>query len=242
MWGIGNRMPPLVTCICPTTLSRKRFWPDVLRCFGSQTYPDKELIFIVDGDERMQTTLSALWEAASAHVPDELVRLAVGGPTLGDKRNAGCEFPFGGSIIAHLDDDDLYAPGHLAHLVETLTSSGKAVTGYTSTTMREMRRVTIRGRETSGWWKLRSDTLMGGSLAYRRNWWRDHRFDSVNVGEDNAFIAAAEQCGQMVDAGNGQLFYCLRNHLGNVSGRCVVLSADCIELPDGGGWERLETA
>jgi glycosyltransferase involved in cell wall biosynthesis len=223
-------MIPLVSCICPTTLSRKRFWPDILRCFSAQTYPNKELVLVVDNVLEADALLSM--------IPRGTVIVIDDWASLGDKRNAGCEFARG-SIIAHLDDDNLYAPGHLAHLVEDLTTSGKAVAGYTSTIMREMRRVTVGGKETSGWWMLRTEIM---PLAYRRDWWMDHRFESINVGEDNTFVAEAEKRGQTVDAGDGHLYHCIRNHAGCVSGRVVIEGPDCRELPDGGEFERIETA
>jgi len=201
----------------------------MLRCFAGQTHPEKELIFIVDTVAEADALINTTGRP-------EKVTTIIAGATLGDKRNAGCEFARG-QIIAHFDDDDLYAPGHLAHLAEAIADSGNAVAGYTSTVMREMRRVTVGGRKTSGWWTLRSDTLLGGALAYRRDWWMDHPFESVNVGEDNSFIAAAQKSGQAIDAGSGHLYYCLRNHAGNVSGRVVIEGPDCVELSGSAGFD-----
>lgn len=215
-------MPPLVSCICPTTLSRKRFWPDLLRCFSSQTYPEKEFVLVVD-------TLAEAEALISMKLPAGTVIVAKDWETLGDKRNGGCELARG-PLVAHLDDDNLYAPGYLAHLVEALERSGKAVAGYTTTIMREMRQVSVSGRKTSGWWMLRTEIM---PLAYRRDWWMEHRFESINVGEDNNFVAAAEACGQTIDAGEGHLFHCIRNHADCVSGRVVLVGPDCVELPDG---------
>jgi hypothetical protein len=57
---------------------------------------------------------------------------------------------------------------------------------------------------------------LGTSLCYRRDWWERNRFPSLQVGEDNHFVAAARDAGQLVAADAGELMYA-RIHPGNTS-------------------------
>jgi glycosyltransferase involved in cell wall biosynthesis len=223
-----------VSCICPTTIRRKQFWPDVLKCFIGQTVASKELIFIADTSDEITT----LADVGAAITPGLTITVVIGGDTLGDKRNIGCRAATG-DIVAHLDDDDLYAPEHLKTLMALLEHTGKALTGYTDATVHEMRTVSILSagvwRKPSGWWKMHSEPLMGGSLCYRKDWWSQHPFESVNLAEDTFFIEEASKHSQCVADINGIENYCIRNHHFNTSGRCI--TDDCVEIANGGKWE-----
>jgi len=39
---------------------------------------------------------------------------------------------------------------------------------------------------------------LGTSLCYWKDWWRAHPFKTVNIGEDNAFVAEAAAAGKLV--------------------------------------------
>lgn len=102
---------------------------------------------------------------------------------IGAKRNYGCERA-AGSLICHWDDDDYSRPDRLAEQVAVLLERPEiAVTGYHS----------MRFTDGVNWW-LYSGTVnyaLGTSLCYRRTWWETHPFPSIQIGEDNQFVAAA---------------------------------------------------
>ena len=90
-----------VTCICPTG-DRQDFINESISCFLAQDYPNKELLIVDDG-------------VTPTIVPENsLIKyLRVPKMDLGSKRNFACENATG-SIIAHWDDDDWYAPHRLS--------------------------------------------------------------------------------------------------------------------------------
>ena len=189
-----------VTCLC-LTRNRLDWLPKAIRCFQQQTYPKRELLILADGQD--------VGHLVPEH--DQQIRLIhlAGSPEIGAKRNYGCERA-AGEIIAHFDDDDHSAPGRLADQVERLLETGKAVTGFHS----------MRFTDGIRWWKYEGtrNYALGTSLCYWRAWWKDHPFPTLQIGEDNAMVAAAHAAGQLVTADAGDLMYAT-NHAGNTSPR-----------------------
>jgi glycosyltransferase involved in cell wall biosynthesis len=174
--------------------------PRAIRCFQQQTYPNRELLIVADG------------ETVRDLVPnDPRIRLIEtdGRPWIGEKRNFACEHARG-EIIVHWDDDDYSAPGRIADQVKRLTESGHAVTGY---------RV-MRFTDGRHWWLYDGAPLfaLGTSLCYRRDWWELHRFAALQVGEDNLFVAAASAEQQISVTEAGDLMFAT-THPGNTSPR-----------------------
>jgi hypothetical protein len=184
---------PLVTCICPTTPERGAWLKLAVQCFAHQTYSPRELVIL--GDDLC----------------------------LGDKRNLACSLGRG-EIIAHWDDDDCSEPGRLADQVARLLGTGKAVTGYHTLMFRDLCGTRIveggRARQASGWWRWRSvaGLAAGTSLCYRRAWWEQHPFPSVQRGEDDIFWREALAAGKAI-AADGFRWMCATNHRGSISGR-----------------------
>jgi len=188
-----------VTCLC-LTKDRRQWLPLAIECFRRQTYRNAELLILADGDDVRDL------------VPDDprirLIHLE-GSPNIGDKRNFGCTHA-AGDVIAHWDDDDHSAPGRLADQIQRLDVSGKNVTGFHS----------MRFTDGVDWWKYTGDACyaLGTSLCYRRAWWSSHRFDSVQVGEDNRFVGIAASHGELISSDAGELMHATI-HPGNTSPR-----------------------
>lgn len=103
-------MPPLVSVIVPTW--RRHAWlPLIDACFRSQTYPNLEMLVLDDT------------ETPSAHFADAPANIryihAPARQPIGTKRNR-LVAEARGEIIVHFDDDDFYAPGYVARMVEAL--------------------------------------------------------------------------------------------------------------------------
>ena len=131
-------------------------------------------------------------------------------------RNAGCEAA-SGDVIAHFDDDDFSAPQRLADQLRRL--DGAQVTGYH----------TMRFTDGIKWWVYRGSFsyALGTSLVYRRNWWAQHKFGNLQVGEDNDFVRNAAAVLTTADA--GEMMWAT-NHSGNTSPRVM----------GGSSWQLLE--
>ena len=168
-------MPPLVSCLMPTC-NRRPFVGRAVAQFLAQDYPDRELIVVDDGSDRIADLMPAdprVRLLRSEH------RLAVGA-----KRNLACEAAHG-DILLHWDDDDWMAPWRVSYQVRELEARGAQVCGlarlyfYEPETRRAWEYVYPDG--VRGW-------VAGGTLCYRRDVWRAHRFAEINEGEDTRFV------------------------------------------------------
>lgn len=201
---------PLVTCLC-LTRNRPTWLPQAIRCFELQTYANRELLILADGEEVKHLIPS-----------DPRIRYfrSTAGSVIGEKRNLGVQMAQG-EIIAHWDDDDYSAPERLEDQIGRLTGSGKSVTGYR----------TMRFTDGFRWWLYGGDaiTALGTSLCYRRDWGLDHPFPVVQIGEDNLFVSAAARAKQLITAESLEFMHATI-HPGNTSPRKT----------DSPNWKKLE--
>lgn len=72
----------------------------------------------------------------------------------------------------------------------------------------------------SHWWIYEGlpSFALGTSLCYRRDWWRTHPFNTVQVGEDDAFVTIAQNERQIAVIEAGSRMYASA-HSGNTSPR-----------------------
>lgn len=195
----GMSDQPLVTCLC-LTRNRRQWLPLAIRYFQEQTYPNKEMLIIADGES-----------VADLAVGDgvRLVEIEEG-RKIGDKRNIGCSLA-AGEFIATWDDDDFSAAGRLADQVGRLQETGKSVTAYST-----MYFCNGNGE----WWLFDSQKRgIGTSLFYRKSFWQDHQFLSKRqVGEDNDFVHVS-MFHKQFETFDGGLLMAATIHEGNTSPR-----------------------
>ncbi len=174
----SGKNEPLVSCIMPT-YNRRAFVKRAISYFLRQDYANKELIVVDDGTD-----------AISDLIPVEecirYIRLREK-TTVGAKRNLACE-QARGTIIAHWDDDDWYAPHRLRYQVEALLHEGTDICGTTTPLYYDAE----NGR---AWQYIypgaKQAWVAGGTLCYTRSFWASNRFANVNVGEDARFVRNA---------------------------------------------------
>ncbi len=153
--------------------------------FETQTYRDSYLLIVDNGKDSIQQ-----WGVEFPDsLRDRLQYHRVPPLTIGELRNIGCSLA-SGEFIAHWDDDDYSAPNRLAIQMEKLDSASVAVVGFHS----------MKFTDGSRWWKYMGvpHIGLGTSLVYRREWWRTHPFQAVQIGEDNAFSIQAHANDQLV--------------------------------------------
>lgn len=212
--------PPFVTALC-LTRNRRQWLPKAIRTFQLQTYPNKELLILSDGEDVRDL------------VPDDArIRLVhiEEGRTIGEKRNCGAGLA-GGDVIVHWDDDDWSAPKRLADQMQRLRETGKSVTGYCS----------MLFTDGSRWWLydgVGNFNAMGTSLCYRKNWWRSHPFPAKQIGEDGEFVTEARQHHQLVSVPAGNLM-AASIHPGNTSHR-ILASSPWLHVPNVEGLPEME--
>lgn len=183
----------LVSAIMPV-FNRRRLVPMALASFLSQDWPEKELVVIDDGEDVLQDLF--------ADVPDVRYLRVPGRQRIGAKRNLACEAAQG-ELIVHFDSDDWSAPGRISDQVERLLAANKSVSGYHSLLFWNPAR-----REASKYAGA-SDYSCGSALCYRRSFWEANRFPNSSVGEDNAFVMAAQAQQQIVSVDGGQMMVAL---------------------------------
>lgn len=110
--------PPLVSVIL-TTRDRPSFLRMALACFRHQTYRQRELIVVDDGE------IHPADPAAVAEEGGRLIRMPPDTP-LGTKLNQGVEAARG-ALCQKMDDDDWYAPAFLETLVGAIQGGRSSV-------------------------------------------------------------------------------------------------------------------
>jgi glycosyltransferase involved in cell wall biosynthesis len=105
---------PLISVIVPTR-DRAELLRDALESLRRQSYQNWEAVVVNDAGADVRPVLGAL--SAKGRCIELPARCGPAGA-----RNAGLE-EARGAILAFLDDDDLYAPDHLAGLVAALRAS-----------------------------------------------------------------------------------------------------------------------
>lgn len=193
MAGKGQVVKPLlVSCVCPTA-DRRRYIPQVLQSFLSQTYPAKELVILDDGDEEIADL-----------IPDHpSIRYVKKSPRMNipAKRNALARLAKG-EIICHFDDDDWSAPDRVAEQVRHLRQFPAAgLVGFRSFLFWD--EVAQAGYRYLGAPYYASGT----SFCYRRGFWVQSPFpEHIDLSSDNAVVyRAARQKEVMTFEGAGLL-------------------------------------
>ncbi len=169
---------PLVSCLMPTTSARRIFLPQAIRYFLRQDYPTKELLIVDDGSESVRGLVPESDLVRYVHLPSQR--------SLGAKRNRACELA-SGEILVHWDDDDWHAPHRLSYQVDHLREDGIELCG--------LARMWFYDPRANRLWQYvyppgGKKWLAGGSLCFTRELWQRHPFPTVNIGEDNRFVAA----------------------------------------------------
>jgi glycosyltransferase involved in cell wall biosynthesis len=165
---------PLVTCIMPTA-DRRAFVLQAIRCFQRQDYLNRELLILDDGAD-------AVADLVPADPRIRYVRLP-GKQAIGAKRNQACELARG-EIIAHWDDDDWMASRRLRQQVTSLLAAEADICG--------LDRLLYYDPGANAAWEYvypgGRPWLAGGTLCYRKAFWRENRFPELSVGEDTRFV------------------------------------------------------
>ncbi|MCW9707362.1 glycosyltransferase family 2 protein [Fodinibius salsisoli] len=109
-----NNDQPKVSCLT-VTANRKHLMKRAIQCFQNQTYPNKELVIIDDGEQDLDDLLSPLPSNQVKYVklentPDN---------TLGKLRNRSLE-EANGDFLVQWDDDDWYHPERISIQAQTL--------------------------------------------------------------------------------------------------------------------------
>jgi glycosyltransferase involved in cell wall biosynthesis len=172
----AGRSRPLVSVVL-TTRDRPRFLPLALAGYRQQTFPDRELIVVDDGDRFPAR------EADVAAAGGHLLRLEPGTP-LGSKLNAGIAVSRG-RLIQKMDDDDWYGPKFIAAMVEALFARWRIACRPTLMFLSPFLFFDLAG------WQIRTSVtghLPGATLLFPRDMWEEQPFRPLAGDEDVWFL------------------------------------------------------
>ena len=177
---------PLISCIMPT-YNRRSFIGLALSCFREQTYRNRELIVIDDGNDPIGDLLRDEPSVRYFRVHGRL--------PIGAKRNRACA-EARGELIAHWDDDDWYGADRLERQAAPILSGQADITGLEN-------RFVLQVPDRRFWTvdpRLHRSMFVGdvhgGTLAFRRGIWTDGvRYPEVDLAEDAALLRQATERG-----------------------------------------------
>jgi glycosyltransferase involved in cell wall biosynthesis len=175
---------PLVTCITPT-YGRFDLLNDMLWCWTTQTYENKELIIVND-----QENLTIV-----CHVPNvKIINIQERFVGLGAKRNFTIEQASPESeFICPFDDDDLFFPEHISFLMQDFF-----IYPELQRTRNTLHFVSVDGHSFNIS-NVSGNTYFGAS-CFRRKVFMDHKLnDHFTMGEDTSFFEKHGLSTHMID-------------------------------------------
>jgi len=185
------------------TANRRHFVPQAIRYFLAQDYPYKELVILDDGTDSVVDLMPNDPQVRYIRLTDRQV--------LGTKRN-NCVQASHGDLIMHWDDDDWMASQRIRCQVEALLQVGAEVCG--------LRRLLFYELATGQTWLYNYPAdqrpwLIGGTLLYTRDFWRQAPFPAIQSGEDTRFIWSRRL--ERIAIPPDHTFYVAMIHPGNTS-------------------------
>ncbi|KAL1519233.1 hypothetical protein AB1Y20_003492 [Prymnesium parvum] len=206
-----------VSCIAPTTPERHLFHESGLyRCFAAQTHADIELIVVDTG-----ACPSPFF--TSHHFSDARVTYLhqVEHQTIGEKRNLAIQHATG-EIIAHFDDDDLYAPEYISTMVGLLRREDAQLVKLSAWLVHDLQ-THATGRfdgeaplHHAALEPLRERFLYtyGFSFVYRRSLFPTFSFLDTSWGEDQDILRRVRAAGKKLALHRDLRGICLHNQHG----------------------------
>ncbi len=175
-------LPPLVSCVM-ATYNRRPFIPLALDAFRRQTYANRELLVIDDGDDAVPEFFRDQPAVRYFRVDRRL--------SLGAKRNFGCGEARSG-IIALWDDDDWYAATRLERQVAPIVRGEADMTGLVNRFVLQLPQRKCWTTSVPLHRTMFAGDVPGGTLVFRRSIWNSGiRFPDISLAEDAAFLRAA---------------------------------------------------
>ncbi|MBO0961927.1 glycosyltransferase family 2 protein [Neobacillus sp. MM2021_6] len=192
-------MVSIITCTI-----REESIDNVFRNYQQQTWPDKELIIILNRDSMDIDQ----WIKKAKNYSNVRVFQLHEKATLGDCLNFGV-MNAGYDIIAKFDDDDYYGPEYIASSIEAFTNKQVSIVGKSSYYIyfkNKKALIHVNGTENS-----MTDTVAGATLLFRKDIFHYVRFEKVNRAEDYWFIDQSKKAGFHVYSTDPRHFAVIRN-------------------------------
>jgi len=178
---------PLISVICPT-FNRPDMHASLYEIYIDQDYPLKEL-WILDDSPTPSPLFSACKDSDVHYVHTTQRR------TIGAKRNLLILLS-AGSVIAHFDDDDWYAPNYLTRMLQTLKSEDADFVKLAKWREHRLHDDHRRTFDTQAHRHKHPDMWgFGFTYMYRRYAATRAGFPHTSAGEDYAFLTTLQAAG-----------------------------------------------
>ena len=164
--------------VCTPTYNRRKFIPQLIKCFKNQNYPKQlmEWIVVDDGDDSVEDLFKGV-ECVKYFKYDNKMKL-------GKKRNVMHEKATG-DIIVYMDDDDYYPPQRVQHSVDMLTQHKKALCAGASEIYIYFKHV----EKMVQFGPYGPNHATAGTFAFKRELLKQCRYeDTASLAEEKAFL------------------------------------------------------
>jgi glycosyltransferase involved in cell wall biosynthesis len=160
---------PLVSCLTPTC-NRRAFFPQAVECFLSQDYPSLEWVILDDGTDSIEDLLPK----------DPRIKYFRGSKANhGDKMNSCCEIASAEFLVVW-DDDDEYPPDRITRQIQPMLENPLIEMTGTST-------LYYQDGQNAYQYTSPDNVAWLASIAFRRESWLCHKFESLPSGADYVF-------------------------------------------------------
>lgn len=176
--GKNSDKSPKVSCLMPTR-NRKDFVRQSICYFNKQSYPNKELIIVDDGDDGDETIRDIIQD-----VPNISYIFLSKQQSIGTKRNIACEIAKG-DLMMCWDDDDWYGKHRISHQVMPFIRNSADATGLSQCVLLSMERQCFWNINPGFQRQLFLQGIIGGSLMFKKKHWQEGvRFPDASIAED----------------------------------------------------------
>lgn len=192
---------PIVSCIMPTH-NRRLFVPQAIKYFLHQDYPNKELIIVDDGNDRVIDLIPEDDRIKYIHQDKK--------SSIGNMRNLAVE-KSKGEIIVHWDDDDWYSKNRISYQVQPLLEGRSDVCGIETGFIYDIPENSFWSCDPSLHAKMFYADIHGGSIVYFRHLWEKlAKYPDISLAEDAAFLGALNKA-RIVKLPNKNVFIYIRH-------------------------------
>ncbi|KAH8073728.1 hypothetical protein JL720_10798 [Aureococcus anophagefferens] len=226
----GDLGPGRPSCIAPTTTERHAFHGAALYAsFAAQTHDNRELVVVDTGPAPSPffTTPGSPGKEDNRVIYTHAVHHA----TIGGKRNVALRLATG-DVVAHFDDDDVYAPTYLATMLGAMAAQDAKFVKLSAWFVHDMgsgawghfdidgfdarTELGARLRLHPNLAKLSSQFLLtyGFSFVYEKSLFPAFTFVDTNWGEDQAILAELNRVGVPVAFHADREGICIHNQHG----------------------------
>jgi glycosyltransferase involved in cell wall biosynthesis len=191
------------------TYNRRPFVGQAIEYFQRQSYSQKELIIVDDGEQTVEDLARPHWNVRYVSLPRR--------QSIGEKRNIALAAS-AGELIAHWDDDDWYDEHRLRYQIAPLLSGEADMTALQMSFLYDLASDRAWSVDEAVYRQMFFLGIHTGSICYRAPQGRDAlSFPVMNLGEDVEFIRKAVRRGaRLLRLPNDALFASLVAHAGDL--------------------------